>query len=383
MNIGIEAQRLLRPHKHGMDIVALELLRALDELDTPHTFHALVRPDEDRACLDGLRRVRVVEVPGYHYVHWEQVQLPRVARRLGLDLLHCTANTAPLRCPVPYVLTLHDVIFMDTGPVGGTRYQRWGNAYRRWLVPRLVRRAAHIATVSKDERGRIVRTLGLPESNVEVIYNGVSSRFGAVPTDLERAAVRVRLGLRGPYVLLLGNAEPRKNVPRALEAFCQVATERPEWYLVVTGLPGETIDALLNAAGRHAFRNRIVCPGYLPAELLPAVYAGAGAFLYPSLREGFGLPVLEAMAAGVPVVTSATTATAEVAGDAGYLVDPTQTESIAAGLRNALRDGADRRAKIALGLRRPALFSWQGAARHWLEFYESVGQEVPAHPLIR
>lgn len=382
MNIGIEAQRLLRPHKHGMDVVALELLRALDQLDTPHTFHALVRPDEDRSCLDGLRRVRVVEVPGWNYVQWEQAELPRTARRLGLDVLHCTANTAPLRGTVPLVLTLHDVIFMDPGPVGGTRYQRWGNAYRRWLVPRLARRAARIATVSLDERTRIVRALGLPEGAVGVIHNGVSTRFGAVPNDLDRTSARVRLGLRGPYVLLLGNAEPRKNIPRALEAFCRVATERPDWCLVVTGLPGETIDALLAAAGRTAFRNRIVCPGYLPADLLPAVYAAAGAFLYPSLREGFGLPVLEAMAAGVPVVTSATTATAEVAGQAGYLVDPAQTDSIAAGLREALTDDARRREKITLGRQRPALFSWAQAAHRWLDLYESVGAGVPASPLM-
>jgi glycosyltransferase involved in cell wall biosynthesis len=380
MTIGIEAQRLLRPHKHGMDVVALELLRALDTLDVPHTVYALVRPDEDRACLYGLRRVRVVEVPGLHYAHWEQIQLPRAARRLGLDVLHCTANTAPLRCPVPLVLTLHDVIFMEPGPTGGTRYQRWGNAYRRWLVPRVVRRAARIATVSQDERTRITAALGLPDSAVEVVYNGVSTRFGTPPSGLERAAARVRLGLRGPYVLLLGNTEPRKNIPRALEAFCQVAVERPDLELVVTNLPGEAIDALLTEAGRMAFRNRILAPGYLPAELLPAVYAGASAFLYPSLREGFGLPVLEAMAAGVPVVTSATTATAEVAGEAGYLVDPLRTGSIAAGLRAALTDDAQRREKITLGRVRPSQFTWSQVARRWLDMYESVG--VRTRPIL-
>jgi glycosyltransferase involved in cell wall biosynthesis len=375
MNIGIEAQRLLRPHKHGMDVVALELVRALDALDSPHTFHVLVRPDTDRTCLEGLRRVKVVEVPGYHYVHWEQVQLPRMARRLGLDVLHCTANTAPLRLSVPLVLTLHDVIFMDAGPVGGTAYQRWGNAYRSWLVPRIIRRAARIATVSYDERARVVSMLRLPEAAVEVVYNGVSTRFGVAPTPEQRRAVQEELAIHTPYVLLLGNAEPRKNVPRALAAFSQVADQYPGLRLVVTGLAAADVQSMLSDVGGSAYLDRLVCPGYLPADLLPAVYAGASAFLYPSLREGFGLPILEAMAAGIPVVTSLGTSTAEVADAAGYLVDPTRAEAIAEGLRAALTDDATRRHKVALGLERPTLFSWTGAARRWIELYESV--QVP------
>ncbi|HEV7351121.1 glycosyltransferase family 1 protein [Telluribacter sp.] len=377
MKIGIEAQRLFRPKKHGMDVVALELVKALQHLDTPHEYFVFVKPDED-VCLTDSPNCRIVPIPGSNYATWEQIQLPSYARKYGIDVLHCTANTAPIWPGVPLVVTLHDVIFMEkmTGPNTQTSYQRFGNMYRRWVVPKIIKKCEKIVTVSHYEKERIQKTLQLPDNAVEVAYNGVSNRFSTPPNMDEQLWVKERFKLPERFFFFLGNTDPKKNMPTVIKAYAQLAESVPDVKLVIADIAPEIIEAILSTLGKRELMAQMVFPGYIPGQYLPSVYHQCEVFLYPSLRESFGLPILEAMTCGVPVITSNAAAMPEVAGDAAFLVDPTNADDITATMKKALLDLPLRQKKIAEGLKRPALFTWEYTARTMLHIYEQI---KPSH----
>ena len=372
MTIGIEAQRLLRPHKHGMDIVALETIRAMAG-QPQHDFVVLVKPDTDRACLPVAPNIRVVAVAGGPYPVWEQYALPNAARQHGIDLLHCTANTAPVRAPVPVVLTLHDIIFLEKAIVGGTAYQRFGNLYRRWNVPRVVKTARQIVTVSNYERQRILEHLGLEPNRVITVPNAVSQQFRLLNDPAQLAAVRERFGLPGEFIFFLGNADPKKNVPNVLRALA-LLKQRKELTLplVMANVSVAYVTGVLAEIGCPALLEDMILCGYIPNPLLPAVYNAATIFLCPSLRESFGLPILEAMACGTPVLTASTTAMPEVAGNAALLANPALPEEMAAKIDNMLTSNALLANLRQKGLERAALFSWASTAAQLIRVYEQA-----------
>ncbi len=372
MKIGIEAQRIFRPHKHGMDIVALELIRALQVIDNQNEYFIFVKPDEDRTCLSETINFHIIEVPGGNYVFWEQIMLPIYARKYGVDILHCTSNTAPMFLPVPLVLTLHDVIFMEqtTGKNTSSNYQKFGNLYRKWLVPRIVNKCKSIVTISEVEKANIIKTLVLPTNAVTVVHNGVSGRFGTKPSEEILQQVRKDLGLSDDFFLFLGNVEPRKNVNNTVKAFVVFAEKNDKIKLVITGIKASFVEEVLKEIGKELMLNRFVFAGFVAENVLLALYARARVFLYPSLREGFGLPILEAMSFGTPVLTSNISAMPEVAGDAAFLVNPYSVEAIAAGMQTAYENESLRNEKIALGYLRPSMFTWQNTAEKMLNIYQ-------------
>lgn len=373
MKIGIEAQRLFRPHKHGMDIVALELIRALQIIDKKNEYYIFVKPDEDRACLNATPNFHIIEIPSVNYVVWEQLLLPFYAKKYGLDILHCTSNTAPLLLSIPLILTLHDVIFMEktTGENTSTNYQKYGNMYRKWLVPKIVKKCKNIITISEVEKANIIQTLGLKNESVTVIHNGVSQRFGKKPSPDVMEKIKINLGLRNDYFLFLGNVEPRKNVKNTVKAFVAFAEQNPTVKLVITGLKSSFIEHILLEIDKKDLLNRFVLTGFVDETTLLTLYAEAKVFLYPSLREGFGLPILEAMAFGIPVVTSNISAMPEVAGDAAFMVNPYSVEEITEGMTTAYQNKSLRKTKIALGFERPNLFTWQNTATKVLDIYQT------------
>jgi len=375
MRIGIEAQRLLRPHKHGMDIVALRLLEALLRIDPAHEYILFTRPDTDRACLPVADRLTVAEVRAPQYALWEQLALPMAARSYGLDLLHCTANTAPLNPPAPLVLTLHDVLFMDQAARrdSASAYQRFGNRYRSWLVPHLIPRCRRIVTVSEFARRQIIEALPTASDKLTVVHNGVGEAFSRPVADEELSAVKARYHLPDRFYFHLGNTDPRKNTQAVLTAFVQFAATDPAARLVVTG--GEpAFVSQWSAADQQCLRERCCFIGYVATPDLPALYRLAEAFLFPSISEGFGLPILEAMACGTPVITATTTSMPEVAGDAALLVDPFKPEAISAALTQ-LREEGLRTRLITRGLARVSNYSWDAAARRLLTVYQEA---IPA-----
>lgn len=374
MKIGIEVQRLFRPHKHGMDIVALEMIRALQVIDTKNEYYIFVKPDEDRACLRETQNFHIIEISGFNYIFWEQIMLPFYAHKYGLDILHCTSNTAPLISTMPLILTLHDVIFMEktTGKNTSSNYQKYGNLYRKWLVPKIVQKCKSVITISEVEKGNIINTLRLKPEAVTVIHNGVSRRFGLKPSQEVIKEFKIRLDLKDEYFLFLGNVEPRKNAKNTVKAFAIFAEKNPTIKLVITGLKASFIENILSEINKLELLDRFVLPGFVNDTTLLVLYSEAKVFLYPSLREGFGLPILEAMAFGIPVITSNISAMPEVAGDAAFMVNPYSIEEITEAMSLAYKNESLRKEKIALGYNRPNLFTWAKTATKILEIYQKI-----------
>ena len=210
MKIGIEAQRIFRPDKHGMDFVILEVLRQLQLNDDKNEYFVFVAPGQDH-CINDTERMHIVEVACPTYPLWEQWALPRAVRKTKVDMLHCTSNTAPLNCPVPLVLTLHDIIYLNSEKSKGmSRYQQMGWYYRRWNIPRIVNKCRHIITVSQTERANIVRRFPQIEDRLSVVHNGYSECYHPLSDDQVQSITHKYLP-DNKYFLFLGNTDPRKN----------------------------------------------------------------------------------------------------------------------------------------------------------------------------
>jgi len=230
-----------------------------------------------------------------------------------------------------------------------------------WLVPKLARRIRRIITVSKFSGDRLREYCRIPSEKVVVIPQGVDERFRPLPCDAI-SAVRGQLGLPERYVLFVGNLAPRKNLPRLLDAWKMVSPRHPELSLVLAG----AADNVFRDAGLGQLPKSVVAAGYVADEYLPAVYGGAELFVFPLALRRIGLPVLEAMACGIPVMTSNVTSLPEVAGDAALLVDPYSSEAMAEGLERLLSDSVLRVSLAERGLRRARSFTWdETAAATW------------------
>ncbi|WP_324718116.1 glycosyltransferase family 1 protein [Carboxydochorda subterranea] len=290
---------------------------------------------------------------------WEQLVLPSWA---GADLLWSPANTGPLRV-CNQVVTIHDLAVLEHPEWFAPAFARW----YAWLLPRLVRRVRRIITVSQFCAARLVDRLGVPDEAIEVIPNGVDARFRPQPPE---AVETVRRALRLPerYVLYVGSLEPRKNLRVLLDAWRQASSRLADVWLVIAG---GTYRAFRNPGFRE-FPPRTLLVGHVGDDNLPGLYSGAVCFVYPSLYEGFGLPVLEAMACGVPVIASDIPALREVAGDAALLVPPIDARTLATTVVS-LAGSAERRAELAeRGLRRSRDYSWQGSAESTWQVLEEL-----------
>ncbi|GAB3947668.1 glycosyltransferase family 1 protein [Spirosoma harenae] len=382
MRIGIEAQRLLRPHKHGMDIVALETIRAFAN-HPEHEFLIFVKPDTDYTGLPSAPNIKLIELAGGPYPVWEQYALPKAIEQHGIDLLHCTANTAPLRCSVPLVVTLHDIIFLENQPLlRGSWYQRFGNQYRRWNVPRMVHNCERIITVSNFERQRIIDHMHLDPAQVVSIWNAVSDQFKVI-RDLDRLEdVRQKYKLPKEFIFFLGNTDPKKNVRGVLKSLLLLKQQgQLSLPVVISNLPEASLNEQLAEIDGQALADDIILCGYIPNYILPLVYNAATIFLCPSLRESFGLPILEAMACGTPVITSTTSSMPEVAGDAALLVDPNSAEDMAAGIHRLMIDQALQADLRKKGLQRATLFSWETTAKKLVSVYENAVNKTKKAPI--
>lgn len=284
---------------------------------------------------------------------WEQAVLPW---RLSRQLLWSPSASGPLSVR-HQVVTIHDCAFFDQAACFSRAFAAW----YQFLIPRLAKSSRRIITISQFSKQRIVELCRVPAEKVVVIDCGVDHKFREHTAD-EIAAVKSRLGLPDRYVLCVGSLEPRKNLSRLLAAWQQVQPQLGELSLVLVGAKGQ----VFRDAGLTAAPPAVHLAGYLSDDVLPAVYAGAEFFAYPSIYEGFGLPVIEAMASGVPVLTSNVTSLPEVAGDAAELVDPYSASSIAAGLLRLATDGALRQQLRSRGLARARRFDWDRvAAETW------------------
>ncbi|MGM0613315.1 MAG: glycosyltransferase family 4 protein [Bacteroidota bacterium] len=375
MKIGIEGQRLFREKKHGMDMVALELIRNLQRLDTENEYVIFIKPDMDNACLQESENFKIVELKGGSYPYWEQVKLPKAAKAEGCDILHCTSNTAPVNIKIPLIVTIHDIIYLEgvkLSKAGGSLYQRLGNIYRKWNVPRVAKNARKIITVSNSEKKRIYKHFGFENDKVDVVYNGVSEHFKKIDNKKELNKIREKYNLPEKFIFFLGNTDPKKNTRNVLKAFDHFLSKNKAIPLVMLDFGEENLKDILKEIGKPHLREHIHLTGYIINSDLPAIYNLSEVFLYPSLRESFGIPMLEAMACGTPVITSNTSSMPEIADDAAYIVDPETPESISLGIYRLMNNHSLRNKNIQKGFKRASEFSWRDTAEETLKIYKSL-----------
>lgn len=367
MKIAIEAQRIFRVNKHGMDFVILEALKRLQKLDTVNEYFVFVSGGEDK-CLTATSNMHIIELKCPTYPLWEQVALPLAVKKVKADLLHCTSNTAPILCNVPLILTLHDIIFLEKRQhASKSLYQNMGWYYRKFVVPRILPKCRKIITVSKFECNRIREALQLDTDKIIAIYNGYNSHFKPMEDYYE--VTREYLPEK-EYLFFLGNTDPKKNTARVLTAYgLYLKKSSVKLPLLIADLKEEIVNGILKEAAIEEIKPYLRFGGYIKNTNLSAVYSGAKAFIYTSLRESFGIPILEGMACGTPVITSDTSAMPEIAGDGAVLVDPFKVEDIAEAILKLENDKEYCNKQIEYGLERVKKFSWEATAKAMLELY--------------
>ena len=300
---------------------------------------------------------------------WEQTGLPLVAQQVLAEVVHSPHYTMPLRVGRPVVVTIHDATFFTT-PEQHTAVK---GTFFRSATRTALRRASRVIVPSKATRDELVRVLDADSTKIDVAYHGVDQDVFHVPTDADKARVAARLGLRGPYVAFLGQLEPRKNVPNLIRGWAKAVHWRDDPpALVLAGGSGwdEEVDAAIAEVPSHL---RVLRPGYLRFADLPAYLGGAIVCAYPSHGEGFGLPVLEAMACGTPVLTTHRLSLPEVGGDAVAYTEP-GVDDIAEALSSLLDDTARRQALATAALARAREFTWAASAEAHLAAYARAAQ---------
>lgn len=372
MKIAIEAQRIFRTNKHGMDFVALESIRELQKIDHENEYFIFVSPGEDK-CLKESDNMHIIELKCPTYPLWEQVVLPRAVNRIQPDMLHCTSNTAPIHCSVPLVLTLHDIIYLEKRQSSNfSWYQEMGWHYRRLVVPRILPKCKKIITVSQFERKRILDVLQLPEEQLVAVYNGFSNHFHLQPKSPEITRKYIDVD---NYLFFLGNTDPKKNTPRVLKAYSDYLKQSSRKLpLLIADLKEDAIDRILEEEKITGIKSYLRSPGYIANTDLAALYGGAFAFLYPSLRESFGIPMLEAMACGTPIIAGNTSAMPEIAGEGALLADPYSAEDITAKILQLENDETFYQQQVEYGLKRSQMFSWRNTAESLLEIYKELAK---------
>ncbi|WP_417941222.1 glycosyltransferase family 4 protein [Flavobacterium sp. RS13.1] len=382
MKIGIEGQRLFRKKKHGMDMVALELIKNLQDLDHENEYFIFIKPDEDRSVLKETTNFKIIELNGGPYPIWEQIALPKAAKKYGCDVLHCTSNTAPFFTSIPLITILHDIIYMESSYLkilksSASTYQKFGNIYRKLVVPRVVQRSKKVVTVSHFEKNRIGEFFGIKgDEKLDAIYNGVSEHFKPVTDKEELQQVKEKYNLPDKYFFFLGNTDPKKNTKGVLKAFSDFLKQTGSNHkLVMLDYDKTELNILLNEIEDTNLIHHIILTGYVINTDLPAIYSQCDVFLYPSLRESFGIPMLEAMSCNVPVITSNTSSMPEIAEDAAHIINPFYPVEITQGIIEILNNESYRKSLCDKGMKRSKQFSWKNMAKEYLKLYELIHLE--------
>ena len=376
MRIGIDAHAI-GAQQGGNETYIRNLITSLAEIDQENQYTLYFnRAGAARAWEGRYQNFAVRLLPPPTPFVRVPVALSYELRRRPVDLLH-VQFTAPPFCPVPVVATIHDLAFEHLPET----FTRRGRMQLRLTVRWTAARAARIATVSEFSRDDLIRTYGLAPEKVAVTLNGVEPHFTTRPrADGEAAGIRRRFGISRDYFLAVGSLQPRKNLIRLLRAY---QTVREEWgsdppQLVLVGRPLWLYREIFSEIERQPWAADVIATGYVEDEELAALYRAARVFVYPSLFEGFGLPPLEAMACGAPVVTSRVSSLPEVTGEAALLIDPYCVGEIAAAMIAAGRDDKLRARLRAAGPERARLFSWRAAAERTLALYrESLAASAP------
>ena len=361
MRIAVDARTAYAAQRRGIGNNVVDLYRHLARRRPDWEFVMLHQSAAHDDPFSGCANVRAerVDIPGDRFQFWEYLRLPCAALAVRADVLHCPANTAPAVPLVPSVLTVHDLIPLQADP-DSLAAQRWARRVRR-----SARAARHVITPSRYTRSLVVELLDIPEDKVTVTPWGPAERYGQPAGDEAVARVRAKYGLpeSGDYVFAFGAPERRKNTARVIAAWAQLPSQlQQQFSLLIVGLDPASRARFAADAARLRPAGRCLIRGFADEADVPVLLQGAAVFCYPSLSEGFGLPLVDAFASGTPVITSDRTSLPEVAGRAAEFADPESVASIAAALRRVLGHSSRRAELRRLGTERLAQFSWTRAA---------------------
>jgi glycosyltransferase involved in cell wall biosynthesis len=376
VKIGLSTSVIQRG-KTGIAQYVLSLLRALASQATNEQFVLFVLEKDAEFFRDLGDRFELFLVPEKYRppirnILWHQISLPSIARRLGLDLLHIPSYRRLMwRRPCPLVATIHDLAPFRVV----NKYDLARTFYGRVVVKFLARRQSEIITVSQNTAADIEQFFRIPKRNVRVIYNGIDhERFNQRHHIQAREAVAKKFRLTKPFFLYVARLEhPGKNHRRLVEAFERFKEQtNSDWQLALGGSDWHGAELIHARIAESAYRSDIRPLGFVSNEDLPTLYSAAEAFVYPSLYEGFGLPPLEAMACGCPVISSDRGSLGEVVSDAAWIVDPEDVEDICDALLQLHSEAKSRAALVQKGLLRAKEFSWERAARETLAVYRTA-----------
>ncbi|MBN2038033.1 MAG: glycosyltransferase family 4 protein [Chitinispirillaceae bacterium] len=382
MNIGFVGSLIPYKTRRGWGVYSFECLRALLTAETSHRYYsfaniwersrrAFLLPENEYPQLKNI----VWKIPGRcldFLLKKTPVMKPETIFGKKIDIVHIPFEMVLKPSRIPQVVTVHDVTFL--------RYPRYLNSSFVRVMTRNIRDIARHASLiiadSNNTKKELCEYMAIDERRVRVIYLGIDKRFH--PPKNREAVERVlrKYGVTTPFILFVGAADPDKNLHRLAAAFGKVRKNHPEVSLVFAGKKSWGYDALMAELHSMKCSRNILLTGFVDSDDLPLLYAGASIFAMPSLHEGFGLPVLEAMACGTPVVTSTAASLPEVAGDVGICVDPYDEDALSGALEQLLENKEKRAMIIAKGLCRAADFTWDKHARHLVTLYREVANGI-------
>lgn len=375
MLIGIDASRAAAARRTGTENYSLHLIRELLALGQDFRFRLYFNQGPTTDLFQGRAERRVIPFPRlwtHLRLSWEMLSDPP-------DLLFVPSHVLPLAHPRRSVVTIHDLGY-HIYPEAHTLFQ---NVYLRWSTRHNARVATRVLADSEATRRDLMRYYGTPEAKIAVVYPGRNEALTPVSDPQSLTGIRARYGLSDSYFLYVGTLHPRKNLVRLVQAFASFlqswssVSQEPmdKLQLVLAGQRGWLYDEILGKIRELDLAERVVLTGYVPDADLPGMLSGALAFVYPSLYEGFGLPVLEAMACATPVVCSNVSSLPEVAGDAALMVDPLNVGSMAQALHQIALDEGLRATLVQRGRRQVQLFSWRRCARETLQVLEEAAHD--------
>lgn len=365
MHIGIDASRVAEDSRTGTENYTFNLIEALKKIDKVNKytlyFNKLPQYFEINQQNVSTRLIPMKRL-------WTQARLAVECLFNPPDILFVPAHTLPIiRLPkVRTVVTIHDL-----GAEFLAEYHQFPQKlYLNWSTKYAARNADQLIAVSKSTQRDLIARLGAKKEKISVIYEGVDQDFFQKNSHEETSAIKAKYGLNKPYLLFVGTIQPRKNLELLIEAFARVKNTDLE--LVIAGKPGWLYETIYLSPEKNKVKDKVKFLGFIPTDDLPPVYSGALAFVYPSLYEGFGLPLLEAMACSCPIIASNSSSIPEVVGDAALLFDPNNKDQIVKSIRTIIKD-SDLRADLAQKANRQVKkFTWEKAAEETLKVFEKV-----------
>jgi glycosyltransferase involved in cell wall biosynthesis len=373
MRIGIDARSVLK-QRTGVGSYTFNLIKNLSKLDQENRYvlfyshHKNVKaaiPQIDNPNFES----KFIRFPNKLLnLLWGTVKMPKIDWLVGeVDLYHSPNYTLNMLGRGRSLMTIHDLSFLA--------YRQYSLASGRWHYAFKIRNYAQqvdaIAADSKSTKSEILKYLKVPEEKIHVIYLGHSPAFQPLPESEHRQRILEKYKIKGDFILYVGTLEPRKNLKGLIQAYAQ-SRARDDFLLVLAGGKGWKYRHIFRLVHKLKLENQVVFCGYVPDSDLPELYNKAAVFVYPSFYEGFGLPPLEAMACGTPVIVSHTTSLPEVVGDAGVYVDPLDTEQISHSIDTVLSDTKLHNALRGRGLERAKMFSWEKTTRETMKLYRKL-----------